>query len=322
MCKSALITGINGQDGSYLAEFLLSKGYEVHGTLRPSSFNDSSKYSFISEILDKITIHPLEIESQSGTGELIKRLTPDECYHIAGNSFDNYSFEGDFSIIGTNFNSTVYLLSAIKSYSPHTRFYFSGSSQMFGEPKSAPQNEDTPFDPRSLYGITKVASHSTLKNFRERFGIYACTGITYNHESVRRGKQFVTRKITSGLSDIYHGKKDHIELGDLSAKRDWGYAPDFARAMWMMLNNPTGPKDYVIATGITHTIEDLVRIAFSQIGYNPNDYITINEKFLRATESVPLVGDPSRIMQDLGWKPSIAFEDMIEEMVKYDLNNP
>ena len=321
MSKTALITGINGQDGSYLAELLLSKGYEVHGTVRSSSMTDSSKMNNLMQIAEKINLHTCVIENQANVEEIIRNISPDECYHLAANSFDNYSYDGDFTIINTNFNSTVYFLSAIKKYSPNTKFYFSGSSQLFGDPITTPQSEETTFNPRSLYGVTKYASHLVLKNFREKFGIYACTGITYNHESVRRGKQFVTRKVTSGVSDIYHGRANKLELGDLSSSRDWGYAPDFVKAMWLMLNNPKGPTDYVISTGISHTIQELVDIAFSVIDRNPSDYVVIDKKHIRATEKLPLVGDYSKIKRDLGWSPSKSFEEMISEMTLYDINN-
>lgn len=321
MTKTALITGINGQDGSYLAELLLSKGYEVHGTVRPSSLSDSTKMSNINEIEDKINLHTCIIEDQKSITETISNICPDECYHLAANSFDDYSYDSDFAIINTNFNSTLYFLAAIKKYTPDTKFYFSGSSQLFGDPITSPQNEDTIFNPRSLYGVTKYASHLILKNFREQFGIYACTGITYNHESIRRGRQFVTRKVTSGVSDIYHGRAEKLELGDLSSSRDWGYAPDFVRAMWLMLNNPKGPTDYVISTGISHTIQDLVNVAFSAIDKNPSEYVVINKRHIRATEKLPLVGDYSKIKKDLGWSPSKNFEAMILEMTIHDLSN-
>jgi GDPmannose 4,6-dehydratase len=317
--KKALITGINGQDGSYLAELLLNNGYEVYGIIRRSSFENRNKLINIKHILDKIHLYPCSLEDHLAIFKLIKKIRPDECYHLAAQSFVNYSFENDSMIMSINFNSTLNLLTSINELSPHCRFYFAGSSEMFGNPDISPQNEKTRFNPRSLYGISKLASYYLVTNFRERNGLYACTGISYNHESPRRGYQFVTRKITSGLAKIYTGKIETLELGNIDAIRDWGYAPDYVKAMWMMLNNPEGPKDYVIATGNPHSVRDFLETAFSILKLDYKDYIVIKRDLIRNSENIPLIGDSSNIQHDLGWSHSKSFHEIVEEMVLNDL---
>jgi len=317
--KRALITGINGQDGSYLAELLLNNGYEVYGIIRRSSFENRNKLINIKHILDKIHLYPCSLEDHLAIYKLIKKIMPDECYHLAAQSFVNYSFENDSMIMSINFNSTLNLLTSINELSPHCRFYFAGSSEMFGNPDISPQNEETRFNPRSLYGISKLASYYLVTNFREKNGLYACTGISYNHESPRRGYQFVTRKITSGLAKIYTGKMETLELGNIDAIRDWGYAPDYVQAMRMMLDNPSGPKDYVIATGIPHSVKDFLETAFSALNLNYSDYIVINKDLIRNSENVPLIGNSRNIQHDLGWSHTKGFSEIVEEMVLNDL---
>lgn len=317
--KKALITGINGQDGSYLAELLLEKGYEVHGVVRRSSIENTTKMVNIQHILHKIKLHTCSLDNQLSIYKLISMIQPDECYHLAASSFVSYSFEDEVSIISANFTSTHYILSSIKETCPQCRMYFAGSSEIIGSPDGAPQSEDTKFNPRSMYGISKLASYHVVKNYRDHHGIYACTGFTYNHESPRRGHAFVTRKITSGVAQIYLGAEKNIVLGNIDAVRDWGYAPEYVEAMWRMLNNPKGAKDYIIATGTPHTVRDLLQSAFSSVGLDYHKYVEINTEFFRPGEQTPLVGDASKIYEDLGWHSETKFEDIIQEMVSEDV---
>lgn len=319
--KRALVTGINGQDGSYLAELLLSKGYEVHGVIRRSSIENSTKMSNLKNSIARIKLHTCSLDNHLAVYKLIAAVQPDECYHLAASSFVNYSFEDEVSIITTNFTITHYILSSIKELCPQCKVYFAGSSEMFGNADHTPQNEETKFNPRSIYGIAKLSSYHVVKNYREHHGLYACTGFTYNHESPRRSHAFVTRKITSGVAQIAIGLTHKIELGNLDAIRDWGYAPEYVEAMWLMLNNPHGPRDYVIATGIPHSVKDVLTFAFAIVGLDYQNYIdTQNNEFFRPGEQVPLIGNPSNIYQDLGWYNTVKLEHIIEEMVNNDLN--
>lgn len=316
---TALITGINGQDGSFLAELLLSKGYEVHGTIRRSSLESREKLVNIQPIAAKIMLHPVMLDNHLSVYKLIQAVRPDECYHLAASSFVSYSFEDETSIIETNFNSTHYLLSCLRELTPACRFYFAGSSEMIGNAVSAPQDETTPFQPRSIYGISKLASYHVVKNYRDHHGMFACTGITYNHESVRRGRAFVTRKVTTEVAKIALGKETYLELGNIDACRDWGYAPEYVEAMWLMLQNPAGPNDYVIATGRLHSVRELLQTAFATVGLEYESYVRLNKELFRPGEKVPLVGNAARIRRDLGWQPRISFAEMIENMVRQDL---
>ena len=317
--KKALITGITGQDGSYLSELLLEKGYEVHGTIRRSSLESREKLTNILPIENKIILHPVMLDNHLSVYKLIQAVRPDECYHLAASSFVSYSFEDETSIIETNFNSTHYLLSCLRELTPDCRFYFAGSSEMIGNAVSAPQDETTPFQPRSIYGISKLASYHVVKNYRDHHGMFACTGITYNHESVRRGRAFVTRKVTTEVAKIALGKETYLELGNIDACRDWGYAPEYVEAMWLMLQNPAGPNDYVIATGQLHSVRELLQIAFASVGLEYESYVRLNKDLFRPGEKVPLVGNAARIRRDLGWQPRISFAEMIENMVRQDL---
>lgn len=319
MKKKALITGIAGQDGSYLAEFLLNKGYEVHGILRKESIENVVELENLKNVLNKITLHPCSVDNHSGIYKIIKDVQPDECYHFAAASFVSYSFDDEHSMISTNFNSTHYLLSALKEIVPKCRFYFAASSELFGQSHVSPQNEETKFNPRSIYGISKLASFYVVKNYREHHGMYACSGISYNHESVRRGNIFVTRKITTSVALIAAGQLEKLELGNIDAIRDWGYAPEYVEVMWKMLNNQHGPNDYVIATGIGHTVRDFLKIAFDTVGLNYKKYVVINKSFFRPSEKIPLIGDNSKIKKDLNWQPRKKFEKIVREMVENDL---
>lgn len=315
----ALITGIAGQDGSFLAEFLLNKGYRVHGIERKETVENISKLENLKNVLNQINIYPCSVDNHSEIYKIIKKVEPDECYHFAASSFVSYSFDDEHSMISTNFNSTHYLLSSLKEINPKCRFYFAASSELFGQSKTFPQNEETKFNPRSIYGISKLASFYVVKNYREHHKMYVCSGISYNHESIRRGNIFVTRKITSSVAKIVTGQLEKLELGNIDAIRDWGYAPEYVQAMWKMLNNPNGPNDYVISTGIGHTVREFLKIAFDVVGLDYKKYVVINEKFFRPSEKIPLIGDNSKIKKDLNWQPGKKFEEIVREMVEHDL---
>jgi len=319
MTQKALITGITGQDGSYLAEFLLEKGYEVHGIVRRVAIEDSEHRLWrIKHILDKIILHPASMESYASIFNVVDKLKPDECYHLAAQSFVSYSFEDEFSTINTNINGTHYVLSAIKEKAPDCKLYFAGSSEMFGLVKETPQNENTPFHPRSPYGISKVAGFDLTRNYREAYHLFACSGILFNHESPRRGYEFVTRKISSAAAQIKLGLAKELRLGNLEAKRDWGYAGDYVRAMWLMLQQDK-PDDYVIATGEAHSVKQFAELAFRHAGLDSEDYLRVDETFYRPAEVQILMGDYSKAKKILGWKPTVSFKGLIEMMVDSDL---
>ncbi|MDR2723734.1 MAG: GDP-mannose 4,6-dehydratase [Holosporaceae bacterium] len=315
----ALITGINGQDGSYLAEYLLSQSYEVHGTIRASSLQNDRKLVNIKSIFEKIKIHQCSLEDYLSVYKLISEVKPDECYHLAASSFVNYTFCDETSVILTNFNSTCYLLSSIKELMPRCKFYFAGSSEMFGNADKSPQDEETKFNPRSIYGITKTSSFYVVKNYRECQNIYACTGIAYNHESPRRDFSFVTRKISQSVAKIYLGITSYIELGNIEAKRDWGYAPEYIVAMHNMLNNPRGPTDYIISTGLVYSVRYFLDLAFSVVNLRYEKYLKINSLFFRSLEKNDLIGNSIKIKNDLNWESKKKLEEVIEEMVLNDI---
>ncbi len=319
MSKIALITGITGQDGSYLAELLLSKGYTVHGIVRRVALeNRSHRLWRIHNLLEKINLHSASMESYASIFNIIKSLQPDEIYHLAAQSYVDYSFEDEFSTLNTNINGTHYMLSAIKESSNHSKFYFAGSSEMFGKVKESPQNENTPFHPRSAYGISKVAGFELARNYREAYGIHACSGILFNHESPRRGFEFVTRKISYGVARIKKGLQKKITLGNIKSKRDWGHAQDYIKAMWLILQKDQ-PMDYVIGTGIEHSVEDFARKAFKHVSLNYKDYISIDKKLIRPTEVDALLADYTKAKKYLKWKPEIIFNNLVTDMVESDL---
>jgi GDPmannose 4,6-dehydratase len=319
MTKKALITGIAGQDGSYLADLLLSKGYEVHGIVRRIAIEDTShKLKNIQHLLDKIRLHVASLDNVLSLIKVVKDLVPDECYHLAASSFVSYSFEDEISILHNNVDSTHYLLAAIREFAPQSRFYFAGSSEMFGSAQSTPQDESTPFNPRSIYGISKVAGHHLVKNYREQYDVFASTGILYNHESPRRGYEFVTRKIVSTAVKIKAGLADCLVLGNLDACRDWGYSPDYVNAMWLMLQAIT-PDDYVVSSGETHTVREFVEKVFSILGLDYDRYVKTDPKLFRPSEKVPLCGNPSKIIHQLNWQRSKTFEEIVEMMVQHEL---
>jgi GDPmannose 4,6-dehydratase len=315
----ALITGITGQDGSYLAELLLEKGYEVHGIIRRVAIEDPSHYmSRIHHIVKDLVLHPASMESFPSIYSAIRTVEPNECYHLAAQSFVATSFEDAFSTLNTNINGTHYVLTALNDLQPDCRFYFAGSSEMFGKVAEVPQTEITRFHPRSPYGISKVAGFDLTRNYREAYGMHASSGILFNHESPRRGFEFVTRKITSHVARIKLGMMDHVAIGNLDSKRDWGHSREYVRAMWMMLQQDV-PDDYVIATGVTHSIRDLCELAFSHVGLDWNDHVRIDERFLRPAEVDLLVGDGTKARDVLGWKNDTTFDGLIWEMVDSDL---
>jgi len=317
--KKALITGITGQDGSYLAEFLLSKNYEVHGIVRRVAIEDPEHRLWrIRHIRDKLILHAGSLESFASLFNVVDKVKPDECYHLSAQSFVSYSFEDEFSTINTNINGTHYILTALKERAPQCRFYFAGSSEMFGNPDETPQNENTHFHPRSSYGISKVAGFYLTQNYREAYGLYALSGILFNHESPRRGFEFVTRKITNGVAKIKLGLAHELRLGNLNAKRDWGFAGDYVKAMWLMLQRDK-PEDYVIATGETHSIKELVELAFEYVNLDWQKYVVVDPTLFRPSEVHELRGDFTKAKNILGWEPTLTFRELIHMMIESDL---
>ena len=317
--KKALITGITGQDGSYLAEFLLTKGYKVHGLVRRVALEDPEHRLWrIKDMRDKITLHSGSLESYASVFNVVEKVNPDECYHLGAQSFVSYSFEDEFSTISTNIDGTLHILSAIKQRAPKCKFYFAGSSEMFGKTDESPQNEKTVFYPRSPYGISKVAGFYITRNYREAYNIFASSGILFNHESPRRGYEFVTRKISIGVARIRLGLDRQLRLGNLEARRDWGYSPDFVKAMWLMLQQGK-PDDFVIATGETHTVMEFAQAAFNHVGLDWRKYVVRDENFYRPSEVHELCGDYGKARKKLGWKPSVKFNDLVKILVDSDL---
>ncbi len=317
--KKALITGITGQDGSYLSELLLSRGYEVHGIVRRVALEDPQTRMWrIRHLRDKIHIHSASMESYASLFNIIAELKPDECYHLAAQSYVSYSFEDEFSTINTNLNGTHYVLSAIKHQAPHCRFYFAASSEMFGNARETPQTENTPFSPRSPYGISKMAGFELTRNYREAYGLFSLSGILFNHESPRRGGEFVTRKISSAATRIKLGLADKIRLGNVDAMRDWGHSRDYVQAMWLMLQQEQ-PEDYVIASGESHSVREFLDIAFHHIGLDYHQYLVTDPELYRPSEIHILRGDASKARQRLKWLPTVSFRDLVVEMVDRDL---
>jgi GDPmannose 4,6-dehydratase len=315
----ALITGITGQDGSYLAELLLSRGYEVHGTVRRVALEDPPRRLWrINHILDRLRLHPASLESYASLLRVVEAVSPDECYHLAAQSYVSYSFEDAVSTINTNINGTLYLLSAVKEKAPDCRVYFAGTSEMFGNPQSSPQSEQTPFNPRSPYGISKVAGFYLARSFRQGEGMFVCNGICFNHESERRGFEYVTRKISDGVARIKLGLVDSLQLGNLDATRDWGYSPDYVRAMHKMLQTDA-PNDYVVATGVSHTVRQFAEVAFGRVGLDYMDYVVVDDGLIRPGEEHELRGDATKIRNELGWQPTVGFHDLVGVMVDADL---
>ena len=318
MGRRALITGITGQDGSYLAELLLAKGYEVHGAVRRVALEDPEhRLLRLQAVRDRVVLHAASLESFASVYRLVAKVAPEECYHLAAQSFVSYSFDDEFSTLNTNINGTHFLLSAVKDLAPQCRFYFAGSSEMFGKAEELPQTENTRFHPRSSYGISKVCGFELTRNYREAYGLHASSGILFNHESPRRGFEFVTRKITSGVARILAGQSRSMPLGNLEAKRDWGHAREYVQAMWLMLQQPE-PEDYVVATGETHSVREFVELAFSHIGLDYRDYVVTDPTLFRPAEVNLLLGDSTKARTRLGWTSRISFEALVREMVEAD----
>jgi GDPmannose 4,6-dehydratase len=322
MSKVALITGITGQDGSYLAELLLSKGYEVHGIVRRVALEDENHRLWrIRKILNDVTLHSGSLESYASLFNIIQNIKPEEVYHLAAQSYVGYSFEDEFSTLNININGTHYLLSAVKEFTASKiKFYFAGSSEMFGKTKESPQNENTPFNPRSSYGISKVTGYYLTKNYREAYKLHASNGILFNHESPRRGFEFVTRKITHAVARIKKGLQKKLKLGNLKAKRDWGHAKDYVEAMWLILQQ-NNSDDFVIGTGNEHTVEDFANKAFSHVGLNYKDHVVIDKRLIRPAEVDTLLANFDKAKKILKWKPKIPFDDLVANMVEHDLEH-
>ena len=315
MTKRALITGITGQDESYLAELLLSKSYEVHGMVRRSS---EEKFERIAHLKGKITLHQGDLLDQFSLARLMSDLKPDEIYNLAAQSFVPTSWNqpvltGEFTALGV-----TKMLEAMRHGAPRARFYQASSSEMFGKVREVPQNEATPFYPRSPYGVAKAYGHFITVNYRESYGLSAVSGILFNHESPRRGLEFVTRKISDGVARIRLGMQQRLPLGNVEARRDWGYAPDYVEAMWRMLQADR-PEDYVIATHETHSVQEFCEVAFEHVGLDWKEHVHIDPAFVRPAEVDMLIGDPSKARRNLGWQPTVSFRQLVKLMVDADL---
>jgi GDPmannose 4,6-dehydratase len=313
--KKALITGITGQDGSYLAEFLLEKGYAVHGMVRRSSLQHFDR---IQHIMDKLQLIEGDLTDQSSLDEAIKNIAPDEVYNLAAQSFVPTSWNQPVLTADVTGTGVTRILEAIRKYKSDARFYQASTSEMFGKVQETPQHEKTPFYPRSPYGVAKAYAHWITVNYRESYNIFACSGICFNHESPRRGREFVSRKITDGVARIKLGLTDKLKLGNLEARRDWGFAGDYVQAMWMMLQQEHA-EDYVIATGENHSVRDLVEIAFAYVGLPVEAHVSVDPKLLRPAEVDMLIGNASKARARLGWKPTVSFKEMVSMMVEADL---
>jgi len=315
MAKRALITGITGQDGSYLAELLLDQGYEVIGMLRRSS---TLNFERIAHIQDRVTLVTGDLLDEISMISILREHRPNEVYNLAAQSFVQTSFSQPVLTGETTALGVTRILDAIRIVDPEIRFYQASSSEMFGKVHEVPQRETTPFHPRSPYGVAKVYGHWITVNYRESYGLHASSGMLFNHESPRRGLEFSTRKITNGAARIKHGLDATLALGNLDAQRDWGFAGDYVRAMWLMLQQDE-PSDYVVATGETHSVRELCELAFGRVGLDHKDHVVVDERFFRPAEVDLLVGDASRARQTLGWKPDVGFSDLVAMMVDADL---
>ncbi len=315
--KKALITGVTGQDGSYLAEFLLKKDYKVYGLERRIALQDQEIRHNRIKGLD-IEFLPGDITHYGSVDNAVEKSRPDEVYHLAAQTFVKLSFDDEFQTIDTNVMGTTNILHAVRRITPNAKFYFAGSSEQYGNPEEIPSNERTRFNPRSPYAVSKLAGFCLTRNYREAYNMFACSGILFNHESPRRGKEFVTRKITKGVWDIVNGKSDKLLLGNLDAKRDWGFAGDYVEAMWLMLQQDK-PDDYVIATGETHTVRDWLIEAFNYTGIEDwVKYVGQNKAFMRPSDVEILQGDASKAKRVLGWEPKVKFKELVKMMMEAD----
>ena len=313
--KKALITGITGQDGSYLGEYLLEKDYSVYGMVRRSS---SQRFDRIRHIFDRVELIEGDLTDQSSLDDAIKTIAPDEVYNLASQSFVPTSWNQPVLTSDVTGTGVTRMLEAIRKHKPDAKFYQASTSEMFGKVQETPQNERTPFYPRSPYGVAKVYAHWITINYRESYNIFACSGICFNHESPRRGLEFISRKVTDGVARIKLGLADKLRLGNLEARRDWGFAGDYVQAMWLMLQQDQ-PEDYVIATGVSYRVRDLVETAFSYAGLSVEPHVDVDPKLFRPAEVDILVGDGSKAKTKLGWTPSLSFNEMIGMMVEADL---
>lgn len=321
MKKRAFITGIAGQDGSYLAELLLTKGYEVHGGVKEefSGVEDPCASRLVS-IIDRLTIHECDVTKEDHIERVVREVIPDEIYHLASDVEPRILFEEERRIFRVNFESSQFILRAVKRFASNARVYFAGSSLMFGNPDVSPQNEDTPLNPTTPYGIAKTAGFHLAKMYRTAHDIYACTGILYNHESPRRDEKFLPRKITRAAARISKGLEKELALGNIDAKRDWGFAGDFVRSMWLMLQQEI-PEDFVIGTGEAHSVRDLLEVAFGAVNLKWQDYVKVDRKLLRKDDPVALVANSSKAREKLRWTPSTSFEELIRVMVEFDIRS-
>ena len=300
---------------------MINKGYTVHGIVRRVALdNQTHRLWRIKHLLEKINLHSASLESYASICKIVSLIKPDEVYHLAAQSYVDYSFEDEFSTLNTNINGTHYILSALKVFSPDSKFYFAGSSEMFGKTKQIPQDENTPFHPRSAYGISKVAGFDLTRNYREGYNLHASSGILFNHESPRRGYEFVTRKISLAAANIKLGLQKNIFLGNVNAKRDWGHAKDYVEAMWLILQQDK-PDDYVIGTGETHSVKEFIKLAFETLDLNYADYLIIDKKLFRPSEVNLLLSNNSKARNKLNWQYKITFKELVKEMVLFDYNS-
>jgi GDPmannose 4,6-dehydratase len=319
MAKAALITGVTGQDGSYLAEYLLSQGYEVHGLVRRVALQDPpQRFGRIRHLLDRLHLHPVGLECYASVLQAVGRAAFDECYHLAAQSFVPESFADGFATMNINVQGTHYLLEAVRSLQPKCKVYFAGSSEMFGTVREVPQREETPFHPRSPYAVSKVAGFHLARLYHEAYGLFCAGGILFNHESPRRGREFVTRKVTSAVARISRGQQAELRLGNLEARRDWGHAADYVRAMHLMLQQDE-PDDYVVATGEAHSVRELCAVAFHAVGLDYRDYVRTDDGLFRPADVPLLLGDATKARRCLGWEPRYTFMELVREMVQADL---
>lgn len=318
--KRALISGISGQDGSYLAELLLDKGYEVHGVVRQVAIQQQSdRFSRIEHLLGRVTLHSASLDSYASIFNVLRKHRFDECYHLAAQSSVADSFASGFATMQTNINGTHYILDAIRQIQPDCRFYFAASSEMFGKVEETPQRETTRFHPRSPYGISKVAGFELTRHYREAYGLFSCNGILFNHESPRRGEQYVTRKIAQAVARINAGVQKVLSLGNVHAARDWGYAPEYVEAMWLMLQQDS-PDDFVVATGETHTVRQFCELAFAFVGLDWSKHVVSDDKLLRTTDVELIIGDASKAKRVLGWEPKTHFNALVKSLVQHEVN--
>jgi GDPmannose 4,6-dehydratase len=317
--KIALITGIAGQDGSYLAELLLAKGYEVHGGVKEKFSGPDDPRAFrLAPIFERLTIHECDVAKEEHIERTIREIVPDEIYHLASDVEPRVLFEEEGNIFKVNFESARFILRAVKRFAPRARAFIAGSSLMFGNPETMPQNERTPLNPTTPYGIAKTAAYHLARMYRYAHGVYACTGILYNHESPRRDEKFLIRKITKAAARIAKGLDTELMLGNIDAKRDWGFAGDFVEAMWLMLQQ-SEPEDFVIGTGQLHSVRDVLALVFEKVGLKWENYVKIDKALFRKDDPVTLVADPTKAKEKLGWKSKTTFEDLIQMMVDEDL---